>query len=205
VASAIDADLIVIGGQGAGAVASTPLGSVAAEVVEDADRPVLVARCPDVRNVILAVDGSECAKAAVDVVSRWSIFAASQIAVLSVSEPRHVWRRLVACRQPAGPRVGEPISLGPDLEQRAKAESVVQVLRALGRDARPFVRMGDPAGEVTRFAESNGADLIVMGCRGNTSVRRFPLGSVSRDVLIRASSSVLIVPKRVHVDWIYQD
>lgn len=41
-----DADLIVLGSRGRGAVTGTVLGSVSQAVVHDADRPVLVARAP---------------------------------------------------------------------------------------------------------------------------------------------------------------
>jgi nucleotide-binding universal stress UspA family protein len=43
-ASERDADLIVLGSRGLGAVAGAFLGSVSREVLHEADRPVLVAR-----------------------------------------------------------------------------------------------------------------------------------------------------------------
>ena len=44
IAAERDADLIVVGSRGFGAIAGTLLGSVSRAVVHDADRPVLVAR-----------------------------------------------------------------------------------------------------------------------------------------------------------------
>jgi nucleotide-binding universal stress UspA family protein len=54
----IEADLVVLGSRGHGAVVSALLGSVAAEVVDYAPCPVLVARSDRLTGVVLAHDGS---------------------------------------------------------------------------------------------------------------------------------------------------
>jgi nucleotide-binding universal stress UspA family protein len=51
---------------------------------------------------------------------------------------------------------------------------------------------GDPADEIVRFAASIEADLVVVGSRGFTGFNRLVLGSTARNVLLHATSSVLI-------------
>ncbi len=73
----------------------------------------------------------------------------------------------------------------------------------LARDERRFVeagfavekhaREGDPAHVIIEVAEEQHADLIVVGARGSTGLRRFMLGSVSSKLAHHAPSSVLIV------------
>ena len=73
----------------------------------------------------------------------------------------------------------------------------------LARDERRFVeagfavekhaREGDPAHVIIEVAEEQDADLIVVGARGSTGLRRFMLGSVSSKLAHHAPSSVLIV------------
>jgi nucleotide-binding universal stress UspA family protein len=73
----------------------------------------------------------------------------------------------------------------------------------VARDARRFteagfavekhVREGDPAHTIIDVAGEKGADLIVVGARGNTGLRRFMLGSVSGKLSHHAPSSLLIV------------
>jgi nucleotide-binding universal stress UspA family protein len=55
------------------------------------------------------------------------------------------------------------------------------------------VRNGDAAGEIVAVAERRGADLIVLGSRGRTGLRRLLLGSVARNVVSGSTASVLIV------------
>ena len=52
---------------------------------------------------------------------------------------------------------------------------------------------GDPAAEIVRFATERGIGTIVMGTRGHTGLARLVLGSVARNVLLHAPSSVLVV------------
>lgn len=55
--------------------------------------------------------------------------------------------------------------------------------------------VGDPAEEIVKLAEEGKFDLIVMGFRGLTGIKRYLLGSVSRKVVDHASCSVMIVKK----------
>jgi nucleotide-binding universal stress UspA family protein len=57
-ADSIDADVIVVGSRGRGAVASTVLGSVSRSVLHEARRPVLVARRVPVRTPARLATGS---------------------------------------------------------------------------------------------------------------------------------------------------
>jgi nucleotide-binding universal stress UspA family protein len=73
----------------------------------------------------------------------------------------------------------------------------------VARDARRFteaglavekhVREGDPAQTLIDVAEENDADLIAVGARGHSGLRRFALGSVSAKLSHHAPTSVLIV------------
>jgi nucleotide-binding universal stress UspA family protein len=52
---------------------------------------------------------------------------------------------------------------------------------------------GDPAEEIIRLANIYKADLIVIGCRGLTGMKRIVQGSVSSQVMEEANCSVLVV------------
>ncbi len=55
------------------------------------------------------------------------------------------------------------------------------------------VENGDPAEVIINAAERENADLIVMGSRGLSGVKRFILGSVSNKVLNHSETSVLVI------------
>jgi nucleotide-binding universal stress UspA family protein len=59
--------------------------------------------------------------------------------------------------------------------------------------------IGDPAGEIVRYAADRGIDLIVMGTHGRTGLERLLMGSVAEKVMREAPCSVLVVklPKGV--------
>jgi nucleotide-binding universal stress UspA family protein len=54
-------------------------------------------------------------------------------------------------------------------------------------------REGDPAEVIIEVANEQQADLIVVGSRGLTGIKRFRLGSVSNKVSHHAPCSVMIV------------
>ncbi len=52
---------------------------------------------------------------------------------------------------------------------------------------------GDPAEEIVRLAKIYDADLIILGSRGLTGIKRILLGSVSSQIVEDAPCSVLVV------------
>ncbi len=55
---------------------------------------------------------------------------------------------------------------------------------------------GQPAEEIVRLAHIYKADLIAIGCRGLTGLKRILEGSVSAEVVAEAPCSVLVVRAR---------
>ncbi|HLE58365.1 MAG TPA: universal stress protein [Candidatus Limnocylindria bacterium] len=196
-ARAVQPDLIVIGSRGHGPMSSLLLGSVSAEVVDHAPCPVLVARSPSVHRLVVAVDGSAPAQRALDLLGRWPIFAGMPASVVTVAEPTPTWAMSL------GALGGAFYPAWTDLSDEAVAnrrrqlgEIGARAVSELGRAGVPAdrkVRVGDPANELIRAAAEAGADLIVCGSRGLSTLPRLVLGSVARKVLLHAPTSVLVV------------
>lgn len=55
---------------------------------------------------------------------------------------------------------------------------------------------GEPAEEILRLANIHKVDLIAIGCRGLTGLKRILEGSVSAEVVAEAPCSVLVVRAR---------
>lgn len=80
--------------------------------------------------------------------------------------------------------------------RRAEAQEVLaQAVEALGRTDVPVetvAQEGDPAEAIISVAEARQADIIVVGNKGMTGIKRFLLGSVPSRVAHHAPCSVFI-------------
>jgi nucleotide-binding universal stress UspA family protein len=65
--------------------------------------------------------------------------------------------------------------------------------RDAGFEVEKHAREGDPANTIIDVATEQGADMIVVGARGHTGLRRFTLGSVAMKLAHNAPTSLLIV------------
>lgn len=185
-AERLGADLVVIGSRGLGPVRTLLLGSVAAEVIDAAPCPVLIGRVPTVREVLLATDGSRASDTATAAVASWPMFEGVPIRVLSVATEVPQYGDL-----PATGTIREAIET---TRQQQVADAAAIRLRDAGRQALPYIRTGDAAAKIRAFAQAQAIDLIVLGSRGRTGLRRALLGSVVREVLSSTEISVLVVP-----------
>ena len=190
----ISATLMVVGSRGLGTISATLLGSVSAELVDIAPCPILVARAATIRGIVFATDGSPSADAAEEVLAGLPIARAVPVRVLSSPEVLRVWTTGIA---PTMYHQVLAAQAAYEAEMRERHGAIAAAscarLAANGIDASLEVRPGDPAAEVLAAAAAAGADLIVLGSRGQTGLRRLVLGSVARRVLHHAPASVLVV------------
>jgi nucleotide-binding universal stress UspA family protein len=188
------ADMIVMGSRGHGAISSMVLGSVSAEVIDQVDRPVLIARGDRLQGVVLGVDGSAGADRAVDAVLSWPALRTTPIHVVSVEPSLYPW--WVGLAEVGGVTTVPQMAASDEAARAVEADVVsatVQRLTQAGLRATGDVRQGDAADQLIKAAEATGSDLIVVGTRGRTGLARLVLGSVARNVVTHAPCSVLVV------------
>ena len=190
-------DLIVVGSQGRSALGRLVLGSVSQKVLAEAHTSVRVARGrvevePAPVRLVIAVDGSPAAEAAVKEVAARSWPLKSEAHVILVDEPLvpTLMGRIIP---PVARWVEE--SNEADREWVKKiAEASAQQLRAAELIVTTSIKEGDPKRVLVEEAERWGADCIFLGSTGfSNRFERFMLGSVSAAVAARAHCSVEVI------------
>lgn len=138
--------------------------------------------------IVVGTDGSSTADCAVDVAGGLALLMGAAVHVVSAYRPARAAAVL------AGGGGGQPW-FGE--EERSDAEAVLEGAAArLSRVDLAVIaisRLGDAADVLLAVAEEIDADLIVVGNRGLTGVRRYLLGGVADRVAHHAPCSVHIV------------
>ncbi len=130
--------------------------------------------------MLIAYDGSEPARRALARVA--TFMPDASVAIVTVAEPIYRGARYAGFAD-------------PDAEKRQ--QDALEEARALiaqsGIEATATALVGQPGDEIVRAATEAKADLVVLGARGLSSVKRLVLGSVSTKVLHEAHCDVLVV------------
>lgn len=191
------ADVIVLGWRGHGPVRRFLTGSVSRSVVRRAPCAVLVVRraLRNVRHIVVGFDSSPHARRAVELISSLNPPRGSRVTVLTAVDTMHV---------------PSPALVPPDTRAAVSAEvarinkeRLARAHQALDRETRTLSRAGwkvdrivttsEPPRDLLAAVVSKRADLLVVGARGVTGVRRLLMGSVAEGALNRSPVPVFIV------------
>jgi nucleotide-binding universal stress UspA family protein len=153
---------------------------------------------PRLETILLATDGSAASEPASEQAIDLAIQMEARLLVVSV---------LASARQPSeaaahgaaaqGVTHGEATAPATEADTRdsmaTRAQAIVQRARAAGANATYLVWEGEAGEAIVAAADSEGADLIVVGSHGRSGVSRFFIGSVSDFVVRHAHCPVMVV------------
>ena len=185
VAETVKASLTIVGSRGKSPLENRIIGSTARNLARTTVTPLLVNRIervedePEVvrehlfQRMLYATDFSENADRAFSQFNRL----------------RHATEEatLVHVQTPKDPDI-------PDEDPGEQLEELAKKLQDWGIDTETDVRQGDPADEILEAEETYRPTTTLVGSRGHSRLRRLLLGSVSEDIVARATGNVLLVP-----------
>lgn len=144
------------------------------------------------QKIVVGTDGSACANVAVDAAIELARLTGARLHIV------HVYRVVTAATVTGAELAVPPVDL-VEVNEGIRNEGQIICDQAIARADHAGVEaevhcVGGHAGEeLLRVASAASADLIVVGNRGMTGMRRFVLGSVPNKVAHHCPASVLIV------------
>lgn len=197
-AEVVHADVVVVGPHRNRGFGDQMLGTTADQVIRECPVPCLVARGPlrvPLRRVLVPSDLSEVARGALGAAVRWT--AALRPSGAPAPEPEltviHVESDSAASADGTVPRFQRWSQLG----EHVSAARHLVAPDAAPRVQREIIYGTSPADEILEFAREYGADLVVMGTRGDRPLMKALLGSVSAAVARATGTPLLLIPPSV--------
>jgi nucleotide-binding universal stress UspA family protein len=142
-----------------------------------------------ISRIVVGVDGSEHADAALDWAVRMAKGMGSEVvAVFAISQPFYFDAGYVTAVAP------------PQFDPVWRAEMTKEFegtwckpLREAGVQYRTVIEDGRPASVIAKVADGVDADVIVVGRRGRGGVAELVLGSVSHELVLHSKRPVLLI------------
>ena len=190
-------DLIIVGSQGHSALSRFFLGSISQKVVTEAHCSVRVSRGRNEidrapARIVVGLDGSRGATAAVDAVARRSWPSGTEVRLVTATE---LATPISATRSvPPVARIVEEVNLTEERWIAQVAGTSIEKLNRSDLKASHHIQPGHPKDVLVDEAESWGADCIFVGANAfGSRLERALLGSTSSAVTARAHCSVEVV------------
>lgn len=134
------------------------------------------------KHIIVAVDGSDNSLRAMEDAIKIAS-AGSQIEVLYVASTEHIASKIL--------EAGTLDEFNAESRKRIVREE--EVLKISGIPYKVTIEHGEPGKTIAKFVNDSKADLVVIGCRGLTSMQEMVFGSVSSYVMKNVDCSCLLV------------
>ena len=146
------------------------------------------------KRVVVAVDGSDESKAVIDYAVHYANREAdAEVLFLHVIGTEERGRVFVEGYAVELPTVGEKVKQEFEEFVRGQVTKSGMGIPRMSITVLP----GIPYEKIVHFAEENNADIIMIGHRGMSNLKRFFLGSVAAKVVAHASCSVYVHRPRV--------
>ena len=191
-----DADLVVLGSHGTSGVKRFLLGSVSDRVLMYAPCSVLIVKQPaeepvsgtdDRWRILLAYDNSEASDKALSLCASLPLNDRAEVQVVRVMP------MVTAYRQDIRQQLNT-IWQQKKLAAREALDQAVQALRwSTSHVSAELREAADVSEELLDIADSTGADLIMVGCKGRSAIQRFLVGSKTNRIARHAHCSVWAV------------
>lgn len=138
--------------------------------------------------ILVPIDGSKSSKKCVSVAKDFGEKIKADLLILTVIPETTVFEQYPT---------NFPYTLEVSKANVERAEFVLTDVKEYLKDypysVKAYHTSGNPAHQITKFAEDNNVDLIIMGNRGLGAFSRTFLGSVSNKVINQSKISVLVV------------
>lgn len=134
------------------------------------------------RRILVCYDGSAESRRALARAAEIASAVPSELTVVSVAEPIY--------GEPPYTGYADPIE---EERHRTLLANAARALRSHGISAATVEPVGDTAPAILESARETRADLIVVGSRHRSAIRRLLFGSVSRELVVEAAFDVLVV------------
>lgn len=184
------ADLLVIGPRGPGLAKALHLGSTAEWLLSKPPSPMVIARHGRrTERIVICHDGSAHAQAAVEAVCAMPWVADVTVMVLSVDDAT------VNAEQAISDATAPLAAAGATVEHRilpGDGGDATNALRAYIDRYHADQQGGDQQGGDQHRGNQHGVDLIALGTRGLTGLKRVVVGSTATAIAHRSEYSVLL-------------
>jgi nucleotide-binding universal stress UspA family protein len=191
-------DFIAMGARGIKGIESVFIGSVTRLVTIKSFKPVLVVKPTvsvksDKMRILFATDGSDYSRATGELLSSIPFPENSEVTILNIvsSNFSDIPERFV---MEIDGRVKEIVASTRAREFTESEKIIEQARDSLNKRFKHvsvLSKVGDPSTEILITAETMGAEVIAVGCRGLRGMKGI-MGSVSRNILTHSKCSVLI-------------
>ncbi len=181
-------DLVVIGSHKKGLVEKILIGSTAEKIVKHSKKPILVIKGSEptfTKRVLIAYDFSKTAEKALDFSLNFLKPFKVKVDILHIDEPIDI---------PVVEKIGEAIYEKYREEKKNYVEKLKDRFSSAGFEvSASFMRDRDPAEAIVEYVKKNpDIELLIMGSRGLSGLKRILLGSTSTEVFKKVDIPILI-------------